>query len=105
MATPRQTAVCMFVLLLNVLGLNLEGQRLVLTPTDHGGHPSPGESILFSIPVNHLSKRWHIEIPYTFALPRGKCCHNLDVGGEPVMVIVYGLEDLPRESLTEIPQK
>jgi hypothetical protein len=35
MATPRQTAVCMFVLLLNVLGLNLEGQRLVLTLTDH----------------------------------------------------------------------
>lgn len=65
----------------------------------------PGESILFSVPVNHLSNRWHIEIPYSFALPPGKCCRKPDIGGQPVMVMYYGLWDLPQESLSEIKQE
>jgi len=65
----------------------------------------PGEEILFSIPVNHLRKRWHIEIPYTFDLPSGECCRDTDIGGAPKMVIEYSLRDLPPESLTEIKQK
>ena len=32
----------------------------------------PGEEILFSLPVNHLNKNWHIEIPFNFELPQGK---------------------------------
>jgi hypothetical protein len=66
---------------------------------------APGGRVLFSVPVNHLSKRWHIEIPYTFDLPRGKCCRATDVGGEPKMVIEYGLWDLPPDSQAEIHQK
>jgi hypothetical protein len=68
-------------------------------------HISPGERILFSVPVNHLSERWHIEIPYKFDLPRGKCCHDIDIGGEPKMVIEYLLRDLPPDSQAEIRQK
>jgi hypothetical protein len=66
---------------------------------------SPGESILFSIPVNYLSKRWHIEIPYSFELPRGKCCRDPEIGGEVMMVISYSLQDLPPKALVELQQK
>jgi hypothetical protein len=65
---------------------------------------SPGERILFSVPVNHLSERWHIEIPYDFDLPKGTCCRATDVGGEPKMVIEYRLWDLPPDSRAEIQQ-
>jgi hypothetical protein len=66
---------------------------------------SPGERILFSVPVNHLSERWHIEIPYTFDLPEGKCCRDADIGGEPKMVIEYSLWDLPPNFRAKIQQK
>jgi hypothetical protein len=29
----------------------------------------PGETVLFSLPQNHISKRWHAEIRFEFALP------------------------------------
>jgi hypothetical protein len=32
----------------------------------------PGEEMLFSMPVNHLSKRWHVEITFAFELPPEK---------------------------------
>ena len=57
-----------------------------------------GEGILFSIPVNHLSERWHIEIPYDFDLPQRKCCRDPNVGGQPHMVVNYELWDLPPEA-------
>jgi hypothetical protein len=56
----------------------------------------PGESILFSIPTNHLSEKWHIEIPYKFELPT-KCCRPENVGGETKMVLLYGKWHLPPE--------
>jgi len=62
----------------------------------------PGTDALFSIPVNHLSKRWHIEIPFTFNLPKGKGPRDPKNGGTPVMVVSYSLWDLPPESRTEI---
>lgn len=60
-------------------------------------HLAPGESALFSIPVNHLGKTWHIEIPYTFETPSRGGPHPDDVGGEPQMVLLYSREDLPEE--------
>jgi hypothetical protein len=66
---------------------------------------APGEQILFSVPANHFSERWHIEIPYTFDLPQGKCCRDADIGGEPKMVIEYSLWDLPPDSRARIQQK
>jgi hypothetical protein len=65
----------------------------------------PGKGILFSVPVNHLGKRWHIEIPFTFGLPRGRCCREANIGGETKMVIEYGLWDLPPAPRKEIQQK
>ena len=62
----------------------------------------PGEGILFSIPVNHLSDRWHIQIPYDFDLPPGKCCRDPNVGGQPHMVVDYELSALPSESRAKI---
>jgi len=55
----------------------------------------PGKSLLFSIPTTHLSEKWHIEIPYTFKVPRGKCCRPENIGGEPRMVLVYSDSYLP----------
>jgi len=31
----------------------------------------PGGEVLFSVPVNHVSKTWHFEIPFRLALPNG----------------------------------
>lgn len=62
----------------------------------------PGESILFSIPMNHLSERWHVEIPYDFELPQGRCCRDPKVGGQPHMVVDYEFRDLPPDSRREI---
>jgi len=57
----------------------------------------PGQSLLFSVPVTHLSKSWHIEIPYRFDLPPGKGPRQPTVGGEPKMILLYSGWDLPEE--------
>jgi len=56
-----------------------------------------GKSLLFSVPVTHLSKSWHMEIPYTFDLPSGKGPRHPVIGGEPKMVLLYSGWDLPEE--------
>jgi hypothetical protein len=65
----------------------------------------PGTGILFSLPVNHLSKKWHIEIPFEFELPKGKGPRDPVNGGIPVMVVQYSIWDLPPESRAEIRSK
>jgi hypothetical protein len=65
----------------------------------------PGEQILFSMPVNHLVKHWHVEIPFEFDLPRGKCCRDEKTGGMPLMRVDYGLYDLPPQAQAQIPTK
>jgi hypothetical protein len=65
----------------------------------------PGRDILFSLPVNHLSKKWHIEIPFEFELPKGKGRRVPINGGIPVMVVQYSLWDLPPKSQAEIGRK
>jgi hypothetical protein len=57
----------------------------------------PGKSLLFSVPVTHLSKSWHIEIPYEFDLPRGKGPRQRTVGGQPSMILRYSAWDLPED--------
>jgi hypothetical protein len=59
----------------------------------------PGRDILFSLPVNHLSKKWHIEIPFEFELPKGKGPRDPINGGIPVQ---YSLLDLPPKSREEV---
>jgi hypothetical protein len=56
----------------------------------------PGMAVLFSIPTNHLSKEWHIEIPFSFKEAPGHCCRDSNEwGGQPEMNLSYSLEDLP----------
>ena len=55
----------------------------------------PEQGILFSVPANTLSRKWHIEIPFKFDLPRGKGPRDPKNGGEPQMFILYDLWDLP----------
>ena len=65
----------------------------------------PGEAILFSMPINHLGKHWHVEIPFEFDVPRGKCCRDEKTGGQPVMVVDYGLYDLPSQAQKQVSTK
>lgn len=65
----------------------------------------PGEEILFSMPINHLSERWHVEIPFDFELPRGKGPLYSNTVGLPVMAVHYTVWDLPRNSQAEILMK
>jgi hypothetical protein len=65
----------------------------------------PGEQILFSMPANHVGKHWHVEIPFEFDLPRGKCCRDEKTGGMPLMRVDYGLYDLPPQAQAQIPTK
>lgn len=66
-----------------------------------------GNSILFSIPVNHLGERWHVEIPFQFELPRGPgvcppICRDPNNSGIVSMAIPYGIYDLPPKVRAEI---
>jgi hypothetical protein len=65
----------------------------------------PGKNVLFSIPVNHVSKKWHLEIPFTFDLPNGKGPRDPSVGGEPILTLQYGIWDLPSKIRIEIEKK
>jgi hypothetical protein len=42
---------------------------------------APGEALLFSLPINHVSERWHFEIPFEFGLPKGRVPRDPNVGG------------------------
>ena len=55
----------------------------------------PGKEILFSIPVNQLGKKWHVEIPFEFKVPEGKIPRDPSIGGLPVMHVEYSRYDLP----------
>lgn len=65
----------------------------------------PGSDILFSIPINGLSDKWHVEIPFEFELPKGKGPRDPIDGGIPAMVLNYSLWDLPPKSQAELVKK
>jgi hypothetical protein len=61
------------------------------------------ESLLFSIPVSHLSATWHIEIPFRFDLPHKRPSHyEENIGGQPHTTIGYWLSDLPVDARKQI---
>ena len=57
----------------------------------------PAKAILFSIPTNHISEHWHIDIRFQFDLPDGKkkCCHDPEISPGPDLSIAYHIWDLP----------
>jgi hypothetical protein len=65
----------------------------------------PGQQILFSMPVNHLSERWHVEIPFDFELSPTKGPLNSNTVGLPIMAVMYTVWDLPRNSQAEVLRK
>ncbi len=65
----------------------------------------PGQEILFSMPINHLSERWHVEIPFDFEPPPGKGPLNSNTVGLPIMAVHYTVWDLPRNSQSEVLKK
>ncbi|MGB8979013.1 MAG: hypothetical protein WCC32_15090, partial [Terriglobales bacterium] len=61
------------------------------------------ESLLFSIPVNHLSRTWHLEIPFRFDLPHKRPSHyEENIGGRPYLMIGYWLSDLPADARKQV---
>ena len=65
----------------------------------------PGQEILFSIPVSHLSERWHVEIPFDFELSPGKGPLHSNTVGLPVMAVMYTVSDLPSNSQAKVLKK
>ena len=70
----------------SILGVSpkLAESPAVTAPMPHGDYDidvsstatlQVSESLLFSIPVNHLSRTWHIEIPFRFDLPHKRPSH------------------------------
>jgi hypothetical protein len=50
----------------------------------------PGKAVYFSVPINHVNKRWHFEVPFRFDLARR--------GGpvrQPYSYVAFFEEDLP----------
>jgi hypothetical protein len=62
----------------------------------------PGQAVLFSLPINHVGKSWHIKIPFNFVIPTGGGPRPQAVGGEPVIHLNYSLYDLPDVVRTRI---
>jgi hypothetical protein len=61
------------------------------------------ESLLFSIPINHLSEKWHIVIAFRFDLPHKRPLHyEANIGGQPHMAISYWLSDLPADARKQV---
>ena len=48
-----------------------------------------GKDVLFSIPANHVTKDWHIEIDFTFALTDPK------EGAHPSGKVLFGWDGIP----------
>ncbi len=61
----------------------------------------PGKAMLFSVPVTHVSKHWHMEIPFRFDFPRVRPL----VGSEPKMVQTYSAWDLPQAVQNKLENK
>src|SRR6202048_1797397 len=49
----------------------------------------PGEELPFSVPADHVSSLWHLEIPFRFALP------HVRSGWQPSSAVPLFWEDLP----------
>ena len=57
---------------------------------------APGEFLAFSLPANHFSKRWDIQIPFSFDLRSGKGRRDNNAwGGYTRMFLIYSFSDLP----------
>jgi hypothetical protein len=56
----------------------------------------PGRSLLFSVPANHVSPAWSMQVPFQFSLPAVK------QGSEPLCLAELTWDDLPTSSRTSL---
>ena len=54
---------------------------------------APGDGLIFSVPANHVSPNWYMQVPFQFRLP------PIVKGNQPVSYAAFTWEDLP-ESYT-----
>jgi len=62
----------------------------------------PGKEMRFSIPINYICTRWHIEIPFEFVLPKGTSPRDPKNSLGPTMQISYSIWDVPPDERTKI---
>jgi hypothetical protein len=69
----------------------------------------PGASVLFSVPVNFVTKKWHFEITFHLGseasdgvIPEGPAFVNPDVRGQVEMTLSYDCWDLPEAHRAEV---
>jgi len=69
----------------------------------------PGAGVLFSVPVNFVTKKWHFEITFHLGpeasdgrIPEGSAFVNRDVRGQVEMILSYNFWDLPEEHQAEV---
>jgi hypothetical protein len=69
----------------------------------------PGADVLFSVPVNFVTKKWHFEINISFdsertdeRIPEQKSFADPNVRGHVEMTLSYGFYDLPGEYRDEV---
>lgn len=65
----------------------------------------PGKEVLFSVPVDQLGKKWHVEIPFEFEVPEGKIPRDPLIGGLPVMHLEYSRYHLPEAARAVVEHK
>ncbi len=58
----------------------------------------PGKSLIFSVPENHVSPQWGMEVPFQFDLPAIK--H----GAQPSSLVRFGWSDIPESIQKQIQQ-
>lgn len=69
----------------------------------------PGGAVLFSVPVNFVTKKWHVETIFHLGpeasdgvIPEGPAFTNPAVRGQVGMTLSYGFWDLPEEHQAEV---
>jgi hypothetical protein len=69
----------------------------------------PGADVLFSVPVNFVTKKWRFEITLHLGsetldgdIPEGPAFVNTDVRGQVEITLSYGFWDLPKEHQVEV---
>jgi hypothetical protein len=55
----------------------------------------PGKSLVFSVPANHVSHSWYMQVPFEFSLPPVK------EGIQPICYAEFTWEDLPETYRSE----
>ena len=69
----------------------------------------PGAGVLFSVPIDFVTKKWHFEITFHLVpeasdgrIPEGPAFVNPAVRGQVKMTLSYNFWDLPEEHRAEV---